>query len=56
MIKGEVQIGTRIDLTNFQLNMVRDIKQIEFCLKSVEGVKKDLPSLGIEVNENHVIS
>ena len=51
LVKGHFQTGFRIDLTNFQLNIIVEIKQIEFCLKSVNGIKKDIPSLGIAVNE-----
>ena len=51
LLKGHLETGYRIDLTNFQINIIAEIKQIEFCLKSVNGVKKDLPSLGIKVNE-----
>jgi len=50
LVKGHLEIGYQIDLTNFQINIITEIKQIEFCLKSVNGVKKDFPSLGIEVN------
>jgi len=51
LVKGDLEKGYRLDLTNFQLNVIAEIKQIEFCLKSVNGVKKDLPSLGIKINE-----
>jgi hypothetical protein len=51
LLKGDLEKGYRLDLTNFQLNVIAEIKQIEFCLKSVNGVKKDLPSLGIKINE-----
>ena len=51
LVKGHYQTGFRIDLTNFQLNIIAEIKQMEFCVKSINGVKKDYPSLGIEVNE-----
>lgn len=51
LLKGHVQKGDRIDLTNFQINLIAEIKQIEFCLKSVNGIKRDLPSLGIEVDK-----
>ena len=51
LVSGHFQIGSRIDLTNFQLNIIPEIKQIEFCLKSVNGIRKDFPSLGIEVND-----
>lgn len=51
LVKGDLQTGFRIDLTNFQLNIIAEIKQIEFCLKSVNGIKKDFPSLGIDVNK-----
>lgn len=51
LVKGHFQTGFRVDLTNFQLNIITEIKQIEFCLKSVNGIRKDYPSLGIEVNE-----
>jgi len=50
IIKGQIKIGNRIDLTNFQLNIITKIKQIEFSLKSINGIRKDYPSLGIEVN------
>lgn len=50
LIKGHFEMGYRVDLTNFQMNIIADIKQIEFCLKSVNGKKRDLPSLGIEVD------
>ena len=50
IIKGHVKIGDRIDSTNFQLNIIAKIKQIQFALKSVNGIRKDYPSLGIEVN------
>ncbi len=50
LVKGNVFENSRIDLTNFQLNIIAKVKKIEFCLKWVDGVKKDLPSLGIEVN------
>lgn len=52
LLKGEIQIGDRIDLTNFQINLIAEIKQIEFGLKSINGIKKELPSLGIEVNDS----
>lgn len=51
LLKGHMQRGDRIDLTNFQINLIAEIKQIEFCLKSVNGIKRDLPSLGIEVDK-----
>lgn len=51
LLKGHFQVGYSVDLTNFQLNIIAEIKQIEFYLKSIDGVKKDYPSLGIEVNE-----
>lgn len=51
LLKGHLEKGYRLDLTNFQLNVVAEIKQIEFCLKSVDGVEKDLSSLGIKINE-----
>lgn len=50
LIEGKAEVGDKIDLTNFQLNLVKEIKQVESCLRSVDGVKKDLPSFGIEVN------
>ena len=45
-----MQKGDKIDLTNFQLNIIAEIKQIEFSLKSINGIRKDYPSFGIEVN------
>ncbi|KAA3624203.1 MAG: hypothetical protein DWQ02_23360 [Bacteroidetes bacterium] len=50
LVKGHFETGYRVDLTNFQMNIIAEIKRIEFCLKTVDGVKKDLPSLGIEVD------
>lgn len=49
--RGHIDIGCKIDLTFFQLNIVKEIKQIELCLKSINGEKKELPSLGIAVND-----
>lgn len=51
LLKGDLRTAYRIDFTNFQMNIIAEIKQIEFCLKSVDGLKKDLPSLGIEVTD-----
>lgn len=50
LVKGEVKAGNLIDLTNFQLNIIAEVKQIEFALKSIDGVRKDYLTLGIEVN------
>lgn len=49
-LSGTFQIGSRIDLTNFQLNLIPEIKQIEVCSRSVDGTTKELPSFGIEVS------
>jgi len=49
--KGNVQVGNKIDLTHFQLNIIAEIKQIELALKSKNEIKKEYLSLGIEVNE-----
>ncbi len=48
--RGHLKVGYKVDLTFFQLNIVRAIKQIEFCLKSINGEKREVPSLGIEVS------
>ena len=50
VVKGEVRIGNLLDLTNFQLNIIAEIKQIEFTLKRTNNISKEYPTLGIDVS------
>ena len=51
LVEGRIKIGSRIDLTNFQINVITEIKQIEYALKSDDqGEREELPVLGIEIN------
>lgn len=52
LIKGEIQKGYVLDLTNFQLNIKAEIKRVEYCLMEINGKKEDLPSLGINLSES----
>lgn len=51
LVNGQLQTGFRIDLTNFQLNIITEIKQIEIYSKSINGIKKEYTGIGIEANE-----
>jgi len=50
-IGNHIQRDYYLDLTNFQLNIKPQIKEIEFCLKHVNGEKKEIPALRIEIDE-----
>ncbi|MEL6655522.1 MAG: hypothetical protein AAFY48_01750 [Bacteroidota bacterium] len=49
--KGQVRSGDLIDFTGFQLPFLAVIRKIEYALKSVENIRVDLPTFGIEVSE-----
>ena len=55
LTKGEIQKGYRLDFTRFQLNLIAEIKQIEFALKTTGDIAKEYPALGIELDEQQEI-
>ncbi|MEL7251790.1 MAG: hypothetical protein AAFO03_25440 [Bacteroidota bacterium] len=49
--KGRIRSGDLIDFTAFQLPFLATIRKIEYALKSVDDIRVDLPTFGIEVSE-----